>query len=358
MFQLDLLIDTSVLPSNVMSLRDDKFIDFVKEEVGAAAAALLEVQGINCVKSLLMTSDVYSIMDVKSKSLDGFKKKYGYMQDDDTFVVHPGIKGNLDYLIDLLKQKCLHDAKFGKFSKRNQSLSSLDKTTCPSSTMTNSMSPVRSNTLSETIISKSPDLSVDEHKKYIIDALSNWCDNNKSKFNLSQFSLIEGLHYFISIQNESNKISKGYIKCSCEKWLSLTLSRGKFQMSNFYRHLQGLRNGSICIKMKEMIDNHQSTPSSLSLLTSNQQSCIPSDSIPQQASSPNLVPTIPLSVTIPSNSHLSTSRSISVSTDNDDDKSIRKKSSSSVTKRQIKRKVNKIDSSNDTRELAKRTRRQ
>ena len=74
MFQLDVLIDTSVLPSNVMSLRDDKFIDFVKEEVGDAAAALLEIQGINCVKSLLMTANVYSIMDVKSKSLDGLKK--------------------------------------------------------------------------------------------------------------------------------------------------------------------------------------------------------------------------------------------------------------------------------------------
>ncbi|CAF4644868.1 unnamed protein product, partial [Rotaria sp. Silwood2] len=44
MFQLDALIDTSVLPSNVMSLRDDKFIDFVKAEAGDGAAALLEIQ--------------------------------------------------------------------------------------------------------------------------------------------------------------------------------------------------------------------------------------------------------------------------------------------------------------------------
>ncbi|CAF5157068.1 unnamed protein product, partial [Rotaria magnacalcarata] len=32
MFQTDILIDTSVLPSSIMSLRDDNFIDFVKEE--------------------------------------------------------------------------------------------------------------------------------------------------------------------------------------------------------------------------------------------------------------------------------------------------------------------------------------
>ena len=46
MFQTDILIDTAVLPSNIMSLRDDNFIDFVKGEAGHAAAALLELQGI------------------------------------------------------------------------------------------------------------------------------------------------------------------------------------------------------------------------------------------------------------------------------------------------------------------------
>ena len=78
MFQLDLLIDTTVLPLNIMSLRDDKFIDFVKGEAGDGAAALLEIQGINSVKSLLMTPNIYSVMDMKSKSLDAFKNKYGY----------------------------------------------------------------------------------------------------------------------------------------------------------------------------------------------------------------------------------------------------------------------------------------
>jgi hypothetical protein len=75
MFQLNLLIDTSVLPSNVMSLRDDEFLYFVRKEASDAAAHLLEIQNINCAKSLLMTDNVYSIMDVKSKNLDGFKKR-------------------------------------------------------------------------------------------------------------------------------------------------------------------------------------------------------------------------------------------------------------------------------------------
>ncbi|CAF2865148.1 unnamed protein product [Rotaria sp. Silwood2] len=61
MFQLNVLIDASVLLSNVMSLLDNKFVDFVKEEAGHAAVALLKIQRISCVKSLLMTDNVYSI---------------------------------------------------------------------------------------------------------------------------------------------------------------------------------------------------------------------------------------------------------------------------------------------------------
>jgi len=344
MFQLDVLIDTSVLPSNVMSLRDDQFIDFVKAEAGDGVAAVLEIQGINCVKSLLKTSNVYSIMEVKSKSLDGFKNKYGYMQDDGTFIIQPGIKGNIEYLIDLLKKKCIEDAKVAKSSKHNQS---------SPSTIAKSTSSVPSNSSPEKIPSKSSNLSVGEHKTYIINTLNSWCQNNKSKFYLSQLSLIEDQHYFISIFNDASGALKCDIKCSCEKWSSLTLRRGKFQLSNFYRHLQGLNN--VCPELKKMINNPQLalTPS-----TNTQQSLTTSDNVPQQVASPNFIPIISSPDTIQSNSTLSTASSISISTDNDESIIQQSSSSSSLkTKRPAKRKVETIESSHNTRESTKRTRR-
>ncbi|CAF4359767.1 unnamed protein product [Rotaria magnacalcarata] len=251
-----------------MSLRDDKFIDFVQAEAGGGAAALLEIQGINCVKSLLMTSNVYSIMDLKSKSLDGFKNKYGYMQDDGTFVIHPGIKGNIEYLIDLLKKKCIEDAKVAKSSKYNQSSSS---------------------------------------------TIANWCENNKSKFNLLKLSSIEGQHYFISIFNDPSGALKCDIKCCCKKWSSLTLRRGKFQLSNFYRHLQG--SGNVCLELKKMINNSQLP---LPSTTNTQQSLTTSDYVPQQVALANFISIIPSSDINQSNSTSSTASSISTSTDNNE----------------------------------------
>ncbi|CAF4853895.1 unnamed protein product, partial [Rotaria socialis] len=44
MFQTEALIDTSILPSDIMSLRDVKFFYFVRKEAGDAAVDLFEIQ--------------------------------------------------------------------------------------------------------------------------------------------------------------------------------------------------------------------------------------------------------------------------------------------------------------------------
>ncbi|CAF4654327.1 unnamed protein product [Rotaria socialis] len=85
-------------------------------------------------------------MNLKSKALDCFKNKHGFMLDDDTFIIKSGIKGNVDYLFDLLKQKCTEDAKLTKTSKRNQSSPPLNRTINTSSTTTESTMAVLSNT--------------------------------------------------------------------------------------------------------------------------------------------------------------------------------------------------------------------
>ena len=169
----------------MLTLRDDDFLNFVRQEIGENVADLLEAQSINCTKSLLMTSDAFSIMNIKSKSLDALKKKIGYLQDDDTYVVKSGIRGNAGHLIDLLQRKCIEDAKLAKSSKYVQSssaTSSLIRTTQEQSTATTTIFNVVPNTSSDTSTIPRLHLSNDEHHKYIIGAINSWRENNKSKF--------------------------------------------------------------------------------------------------------------------------------------------------------------------------------
>ncbi|CAF1402419.1 unnamed protein product [Rotaria sordida] len=222
MFELNIQIDTSKLPSNVMSLHDGDFLNFLRQEAGHDAADLLEAQN------------------------------------DDTYVVKPGMRRNVDYFIDLLKLKCVEDAKRAKSSKNIQSsssLSSLNRTTVASSTGTKLVSDILLNALSKTSPIKHSNLSNNEHKKYIVDSINSWWENNKSNINSSQFSLIEGQHFFISILNRPGDTIMGKIKCCCGKMISLTINRGKFQISNFYRHFQGSHSGVTCRKIKELIKN-------------------------------------------------------------------------------------------------------
>ncbi|CAF4782636.1 unnamed protein product, partial [Rotaria sp. Silwood2] len=138
----------------------------------------------------------------------------------------------------------------------------------------------------------------------IIDTLNSWCENNKSKFNLSLLSLVEGQHYFISIFDDPSGVLKGNIKCCCKKLLSLTIFRGKFQLSNFYRHLQDFRNGNTCNTIKEIRKTHQLMSSTTA---DNQQSFATPNTVQHQGSSSlNFVPSASLSVTTPSNSTVST----------------------------------------------------
>ena len=301
------------------------------------------------------------------------------MQDDNAFVIQPGVKGNVDYLIDLLKQKCVDDARSTKISKRNQLLST-DNTTNASLTTTKFNSSTPSIRSSQSIISKPSTLSINEHRKYISDIVNSWCENNQSKFNLPHFSLVAGRHYSILISNDANGVLKGNIKCWCGKLLSLKLSRDRFQMSNFYRHLRGLGTGNVCKKLQEMLQLSQSTLSSpingaptssptssprplssmnsqptSSPTTNNHQTSSPTTNNDQTSSTANLVLNTSLSIPIPSNSTTSASLSFPFST-HDDENTSTQPSQSAVAKRQVKRKIQTIEPSYTTRASAKRTR--
>ncbi|CAF5205475.1 unnamed protein product, partial [Rotaria magnacalcarata] len=56
--------------------------------------------------------------------------------------------------------------------------------------------------------------------------------------------------------NDANGVLKANTKCCCNKRISLTNNRGKFQLSNVYRHLQDFPNNNTCDKMKELIKNY------------------------------------------------------------------------------------------------------
>ena len=94
----------SMLPDNVLTLRDDEFYKFVQSVVGKPLYDILKIQSINSTQSLLDTDDIFEIFKYDSPDLTEIKSKSCFEVDGE-YVVKVGIKNSSVYLTTLLKTK-------------------------------------------------------------------------------------------------------------------------------------------------------------------------------------------------------------------------------------------------------------
>ncbi|CAF1063121.1 unnamed protein product [Rotaria sordida] len=113
-----LSVDTSVLPTDVLSLYDDSFYRLVEIIAGPAEAKLLEAQGIRSVYSFLNTEDVFHVLFIQCSALNNIKKSICLKGDDNTFTVKPGCRSNIRYLYQLLSQK--HEEHLKKITHKSK----------------------------------------------------------------------------------------------------------------------------------------------------------------------------------------------------------------------------------------------
>lgn len=105
MFEKISSADTSILPNDVLSLRDENFYDIVRKIAGVSEATLLEIQGIRSAYSFLNTDDVFAILSIPCSALSNVKKTICLELDDQTLVVKPGCRSGIEYLHQLLYQR-------------------------------------------------------------------------------------------------------------------------------------------------------------------------------------------------------------------------------------------------------------
>ena len=185
---------------------------------------------------------------MKCNTLEDMKKQIAYRQDDDSDVVKAGIQGNVDYIFDLLKQKCIDGVKTKNLSASNARFCSLSQLVVSTQFVLQDTSTTATTTIN---------WSIDYHRVSLIDSVSQWRERNKKELNLDGASLIEGQHYQVSILNDSLDGFAGKIKCSCGKVATLIKNREKFQLSNFYCHIADRRNGKLCDMVQKVEVHHQ-----------------------------------------------------------------------------------------------------
>ncbi|CAF3360582.1 unnamed protein product [Rotaria socialis] len=123
----NLLFDTTILPTEVLSFYDDKFFNMVERVAGSAEAKLLAAQGIRSLYSFLNTEDVFEILSISCSALNDIKGLVCLKADDDTYIVKLGCRASIQYLYQLLKQKHEEILKVNrmKFKQNQQSQSQI-----------------------------------------------------------------------------------------------------------------------------------------------------------------------------------------------------------------------------------------
>ncbi|CAF4468884.1 unnamed protein product, partial [Rotaria sp. Silwood2] len=100
----DCLIDVSVLPKDIFSRINHEFYDVVKFVAGDLAVKILRIQMINSAGKLLNTPDVFAFLRIDSEEIDAIKIESCFKSKNGQFIIKPGIKSGVSYLVKLLQE--------------------------------------------------------------------------------------------------------------------------------------------------------------------------------------------------------------------------------------------------------------
>ena len=96
-----------ILPDNVFSLKNDDFYAMVETLVGSQIVEILKFQMICSMQSLVRHPDIFEIFSMPCSNPDFLliREKSCFLLDTGLYIIKPGLKNNLDYLIHILQRK-------------------------------------------------------------------------------------------------------------------------------------------------------------------------------------------------------------------------------------------------------------
>lgn len=223
----------STIPSNVMELEGDDFLNFVKQYSGEKVANLLEFQDITSVNCLLACNDPLEMLLLDSDDLLDLKKATCLKLNNNSFTILPGVKSKLNLL------KCALTKKRNELKRESSKKSS-------NILITNILSDYNSmnnhlNHSTDTLVATLSNTftpSINNHvsaqdtiKHYIIDSVNDWCEKMRKADNqYEMLELKENLDYDVIIDLDGNKV---VVRCKCGTIATLGKKDNNYIVSYF-----------------------------------------------------------------------------------------------------------------------------
>ncbi|CAF0975179.1 unnamed protein product [Didymodactylos carnosus] len=217
--------DLDKLSSNALSFTDQQFYDLVKDLLGGSQAKLLAYQHINSVPCFLMSDDVCDILnyDIDDPELDEIREEICFKLKSGQYMVKGGIKTSFSCLKEYLLKKTEEKLNEPKKKRKTQSQSLLSNSnqTQLTSTQTTTTIPLTAN----------------QYKRYLLNLIKQWCDDNKDNLQIDDLNLTDGDDFTSKVSTSSHGF-EGTITCKCGITLVLPKTTDKILLPNYYRHLK------------------------------------------------------------------------------------------------------------------------
>ncbi|CAM4825553.1 unnamed protein product [Rotaria magnacalcarata] len=225
----NLILDTSILPTDILSFSDDHFYRVVEKIAGSAEANLLEVQGIRSVYSFLHTEDVFSILSLSCSALRDIKRLICFEADDLSYMIKPGCRGSIRYLYKLLHQKHEeHQKNITLKFKRNKQSNSPENSQ-PIHDLSQDSSQAGSISSHQQPLTTADSINKLNHYSSMISMLNEWFDKYCQTINVSVGALTENEDFQLFIvSNGTDK--EASISCSCGIKVQLTKNHHTFSL--------------------------------------------------------------------------------------------------------------------------------
>lgn len=112
------IFDLYNLPDEVLFKSNDSFYDFVTQTCSDTEAKILKIQGIRNAQCLLRSRNILDILELDCEEVNEIKPHACFLCKDGTFIIRQGVKLNLEYLYDALKDK--HEKYKKKIQRQRQ----------------------------------------------------------------------------------------------------------------------------------------------------------------------------------------------------------------------------------------------
>jgi len=217
-------VSIDVLPQDAFILKDDQFYSLVEKLTSSYVARILKCQFINCVNTFLLCKDILAPILLPTSAFDAIRHDVCVKLNQNhknSYVIHNGIVGQIEYLRELFQKKHSQDAK--DTPKRRSSLST--STTNLTATVTASSITINpSPTVSPTV----------DYRSNIISSIDKWIASQNIMSGSNILHLVEGKDYVLHLSPSADIAT---VICQCDTRMSIRKSTDDtFFLSNLYKH--------------------------------------------------------------------------------------------------------------------------